>query len=177
MYDPAQTTYAYSNPFIKQSLYGSKASHSQERSAHILEGGSVSNAQELSQEGLPRNVIDTTVADNATPEGQPNTQLGVVDDYEPQASSNQPTRLKVGRTSYSILTAGKGFMATTKIVSQKDLLGQSIQRSLRDARNTSQRSLNYNTVEPGKTSLNQIVKEKKERERRAAAMHSRIVYL
>lgn len=71
-------------------------------------------------------------------------------------------------------------MKTTKIVSQKDLFSHNIKRSLRDARNTSQRSLHgltYNTIEPGKTSLNQIVKEKKERERMANQMHNRIVYL
>ena len=36
-----------------------------------------------------------------------NTQMAVVDDYDPQTSSNNPTRLKVGRTSYSITTPGK----------------------------------------------------------------------
>lgn len=73
-----------------------------EKSLNIHEGGSLSNAPELtSQDGFQRNVIDTAMAENG-PDSLPNTQLGVVDDYDPQPSSNDPSRLRVGRTSYSI---------------------------------------------------------------------------
>lgn len=75
-----QTNYQYGakgdlSPFVKKSVYDSKMSQapSQEKSLNIHEGGSVSNAPELaSQEGLPRNVIDTAMAEG-THGSQPNT--------------------------------------------------------------------------------------------------------